>query len=84
LGFTVIVPVNVLKLVSDPSLNVTTNGAVPVMVRFSVTGLLAQTATVVEERVAVGFGNTVMVAVPPPVNSEVLTQPFASVTLVNV
>jgi hypothetical protein len=83
LGFTVIVPVNVLKLVSDPSLNVTTNGAVPVMVRFSVTGLLAQTATVVEERVAVGFGNTVMVAVPP-VNPEVLTQPFASVTLVNV
>jgi hypothetical protein len=51
------------------------------MVTSRTTGAFSQTATVGEERVAVGFGNTVTVAVPP-VNPEVLTQPVASVTLV--
>jgi hypothetical protein len=56
------------------------NGAVPVKETVSTAAVLGQTDCVPLMKVAVGFGLTVTVAVPP-VNPVERTQPLASVTL---
>jgi hypothetical protein len=81
-GITVKVPVVVANVAVVPSLSVTTNGAVPVIVTFNVAEVLAQIVCV-PLRLAVGLGLTVTVAVPA-VKPVVRTQPLASVTLTSV
>jgi hypothetical protein len=81
-GITVKVPVVVLNVDCVPSLNVTTNGAVPVIVTLNVADVLAQIVCV-PLNTAVGLGLTVTVAVPA-VKPVLRMQLLASVTLTNV
>ena len=78
----VYVPLGPLNVAVVPSLSVTTNGAVPVIVTLNVADVLAQIVWL-PLSVAVGSGLTVTVAVPA-VKLVVRTQPLASVTLTSV
>jgi hypothetical protein len=81
-GFTTNVPVVPVNVAVVPSLNATTNGAVPVSVTVSVAGVLAQIVWLpLSVAVGSGFTATVAAAVVKPL---VRTQPLASVTLTNV
>jgi hypothetical protein len=80
-GFTTNVPVVPVNVAVVPSLNATTNGAVPVSATVSVAGVLAQIVWL-PLSVAVGSGFTVTVAVETV--KLVPTHVLRSVTLTNV